>query len=327
MTILVTGGAGYIGSAMVEELVAAGASVVVLDDLRRGHRAAVTDGVPLYEGRVGDKELLRSICKEHEIESCIHFAALAYVGESVTDPHLYFENNVAQGLALLDTLVMAGVRRFVFSSSCATYGEPTKIPIDEQHPQRPTNPYGSTKLIMEKILQAYTEAFGLKFVALRYFNAAGATAKIGEDHEPETHLIPNLLAVALGRKEYVSVFGDQYATPDGTAIRDYIHIADLCNAHLLALEYLRNGGASECLNLGNELGYSVMEVIATARQITGCEIEVRIEPPRPGDPSRLVADAGRARSILGWKPKYPELERIIRTAWDWHRAHPEGYEQ
>ena len=327
MTILVTGGAGYIGSAMVEELVAAGASVVVLDDLRRGHRAAVTDGVPLYEGRVGDKELLRSICKEHEIESCIHFAALAYVGESVTDPHLYFENNVAQGLALLDTLVMAGVRRFVFSSSCATYGEPTKIPIDEQHPQRPTNPYGSTKLIMEKILQAYTEAFGLKFVALRYFNAAGATAKIGEDHEPETHLIPNLLAVALGRKEYVSVFGDQYATPDGTAIRDYIHIADLCNAHLLALEYLRNGGASECLNLGNERGYSVMEVIARARQITGCEIEVRIEPPRPGDPSRLVADAGRARSILGWKPKYPELERIIRTAWDWHRAHPEGYEQ
>ena len=327
MTILVTGGAGYIGSAMVEALVAAGATVVVLDDLRRGHRAAVADRVPFYQGRVGDKELVRSICKDHEIESCIHFAALAYVGESVTDPQLYFENNVAQGLALLDTLVMAGVRRFVFSSTCATYGEPTKIPIDEQHPQRPTNPYGWSKLIMEKILQAYDDAFGLRFVALRYFNAAGATAKLGEHHEPETHLIPNLLAVALGRKEYVSVFGDQYATPDGTAIRDYIHIADLCNAHLLALEYLRNGGASECLNLGNEHGYSVMEVIATARQITGGKIEVRVEPPRPGDPSCLVADAGKARSILGWKPKYPELERIIRTAWDWHRAHPEGYEQ
>ena len=326
MTILVTGGAGYIGSAMVEKLVAAGASVVVLDDLRRGHRAAISGRVPFYEGRVADAALLRSICTEHEIESCIHFAALAYVGESVTEPRLYFENNVAQGLVLLDTLVTAGVRRFVFSSTCATYGEPIRIPIDEQHPQHPTNPYGWTKLIMERVLQAYRDAFGLKFVALRYFNAAGATGKVGEHHEPETHLIPNVLSVALGKKEYVSVFGNQYATPDGTAIRDYIHIADLCDAHLLALEYLRNGGASECLNLGNERGYSVQEVITTARQVTGCEIEMRIEPPRPGDPSRLVANAAKARSVLGWKPQYPELETIVRTAWEWHRAHPEGYE-
>jgi UDP-glucose 4-epimerase len=326
MAVLVTGGGGYIGGAMVEKLIAGGASVVVLDDLRRGHRAAVSDGVPFYQGRVGDRQLVQSICAEHQIDSCIHFAALAYVGESVTQPEVYFENNVAQGLVLLDTLVAAGVRRFVFSSTCATYGEPTKIPIDEQHSQRPTNPYGWSKLIMEKILQAYDDSFGLKFVALRYFNAAGATAKIGEHHEPESHLIPNLLAVALGKKAYVSVFGNQYPTPDGTAIRDYIHIADLCDAHLLALEYLRNGGASESLNLGNGRGYSVKEVIATARQVTNCEIQVRVEPPRPGDPSRLVADAGKARSILGWNPKYPELETIIRTAWDWHRAHPQGYD-
>jgi UDP-glucose 4-epimerase len=327
MTILVTGGAGYIGSAMVEKLVAAGASVVVLDDLRRGHRAAVSDGVAFYQGRVGDRQLVQSICAEHEIKSCIHFAALAYVGESVTDPRLYFENNVGQGLALLDTLVTAGVRRFVFSSTCATYGEPTQVPINEEHSQRPTNPYGWSKLIMEKILQAWDDALGLKFVALRYFNAAGATAKTGEHHEPETHLIPNLLAVALKKREYVSVFGNQYPTPDGTAIRDYIHIADLCDAHLLALEYLRDGGASAWLNLGNGRGYSVKEVIATAQQVTGCEIKVRVEPPRPGDPSRLVADAAKARSILGWSPKYPELETIIRSAWEWHLAHPEGYEQ
>jgi UDP-glucose 4-epimerase len=327
MAILVTGGAGYIGSAMVEKLVAAGASVVVLDDLRRGHRAAVSDGVHFYQGQVGDRDLVRSICNEHKLDSCIHFAALAYVGESVTDPRLYFENNIGQGLALLDTLVASGLRRFVFSSTCATYGEPTKIPIDEQHSQRPTNPYGWSKLIMEKILQAYDEAFGLKFVALRYFNAAGATTNAGEHHEPETHLIPNLLSVALGKKQYVSVFGNQYPTPDGTAIRDYIHIADLCDAHLLALEYLRQGGASEWLNLGNGRGYSVQEVIDTARQVTNCEIEVRVEPPRPGDPSRLVADAGKARSVLGWVPKYPELETIIRTAWEWHQAHRKGYEK
>ena len=327
MAILVTGGAGYIGSAIVEKLVGSGASVVVLDDLRRGHRAAVSASVPFYQGRVGDQQLVQSICAEHEIESCVHFAALAYVGESVTQPKLYFENNVEQGLALLDTLVAAGVRHFVFSSTCATYGEPKSIPLDEQHPQRPTNPYGWSKLIMEKILQAYDDAFGLRFVALRYFNAAGATTTVGEHHEPETHLIPNVLLVALGKKPYISAFGNQYSTPDGTAIRDYIHIADLCNAHLLALEYLQNGGASEQLNLGTGRGHSVNEVIAAARQVTNCEIKVRVEPPRPGDPSRLVADARKARSILGWSPKYTELETIIRTAWDWHRAHPEGYEK
>ena len=327
MAILVTGGAGYIGSAMVEKLVGSGASVVVLDDLRRGYRAAVSASVPFYQGRVGDRQLVQSICAEHEIDSCIHFAALAHVAESVTHPELYFENNVEQGLALLDTLVAAGVRRFVFSSTCATYGEPKTIPIDEQHSQRPTNPYGWSKLIMEKILQAYADAFGLKFVSLRYFNAAGATAEVGEHHEPETHLIPNLLSVALGKTPHVAVFGNQYSTPDGTAIRDYIHIADLCDAHLLALEYLQNGGASEWLNLGTGRGHSVNEVIATTRQVTNCEIEVSLEPPRPGDPSRLVADARKAQAVLGWSPKYTELEVIIRTAWEWHQAHPEDYEE
>jgi UDP-glucose 4-epimerase len=325
VAILVTGGAGYIGSAMVEKLLDRGASVVVLDDLRRGHRAAVNPNVAFYHGRVGDGQLVRSICGKHEVESCIHFAALAYVGESVAHPNLYFENNVQQGFVLLDSLIAAGVRRFVFSSTCATYGEPTNIPIDEQHKQSPTNPYGWSKLIMERILHAYDEAFGLRFVALRYFNAAGATNSCGEHHEPETHLIPNVLSVALGKTQYVSVFGNQYPTPDGTAIRDYVHILDLCDAHLLALEYLRNGGASECINLGNGRGYSVNEVIGTARQVTNCKIEVKVEPPRPGDPSRLVADAQKAGSILGWKPKYTTLEAIMRTAWDWQQAHPQGY--
>jgi len=327
MSILVTGGAGYIGSAMVDQLIARGEEVVVLDDLRRGHRAAVSPGVPFYQGAIGNRALVKSILNEHHVESCIHFAALAYVGESVTSPDLYFENNVEQGLALLQVLRDAGVRRFVFSSTCATYGEPQRVPIDEEHPQAPTNPYGWSKLLMEKILQANEGAFGLKFVALRYFNAAGATTRTGEHHEPETHLIPNVLAAALGKLPHVQVFGNQYATPDGTAIRDYIHISDLGEAHLLALRHLRNGGPSQFINLGTGHGYSVSEVIAVARQVTGCDIEMKIEPPRAGDPSRLVADASKAASVLGWTPKCSDLESIIRSAWEWHRAHPQGYDE
>ncbi len=218
------------------------------------------------------------------------------------------------------------MRRFVFSSTRATYGEPVHIPIDEQHPQQPTNPYGWSKFIMEKILASYDDAYGLKYVALRYFNAAGATTKRGEHHEPESHIIPNVLFAAMGKRPFVSVFGHEYPTPDGTAIRDYIHITDLCTAHTLALEHLRRGGKSERINLGNGHGYSVMEVIETARRVTGREIEVKLEPARPGDPSRLVANAEKARSVLGWQTHYPELETIIRTAWDWHQAHPDGYE-
>lgn len=326
MAILVTGGAGYIGSVMVDQLLERGEGAVVLDDTSRGHTRAVGEGVPFYNGRMGDRELVARICREHDIEACIHFAALAYVGESVSDPKRYYENNVEQGIAFLDSLLAAGVRRFVFSSTCATYGEPLRVPIDEQHPQQPTNPYGWSKLIMEKILASYDHAYGLKHVALRYFNASGATARRGEHHEPETHLIPNVLFAAMGRIPFVSVYGGDYPTPDGTAVRDYIHVTDLCSAHTLALEHLRRGGASERINLGNGHGYSVMDVIETARRVTGRDIEARVEPARPGDPSRLVADASKARSVLGWKTQYPDLETIVRTAWDWHQAHPEGYD-
>jgi UDP-glucose 4-epimerase len=325
MAILVTGGAGYIGSVMVDQLIERGEQVVVLDDTSRGHARAVDEGVPFYNGHTGDRELVGRICREHPVEACIHFAALAYVGESVSDPKRYYENNVEQGIALLDSLLAAGVRRFVFSSTCATYGEPVRVPIDEQHPQAPTNPYGWSKLIMEKILASYDRAYGLKHVALRYFNASGATSRRGEDHEPESHLIPNVLFAAMGRLPFVSVFGGEYPTPDGTAIRDYIHVTDLCSAHTLALEHLRRGGESERINLGNGHGYSVMEVIETARRVTGREIEARIEPARAGDPSRLVADASKARAVLGWRTQYPDLETIIQTAWDWHQSHPEGY--
>jgi UDP-glucose 4-epimerase len=325
MAVLITGGAGYIGSVMVEQLVARGEQVVVLDNLSRGHRRAVSESTPFYKGRTGNRELVQRICEEHSIESCIHFAALAYVGESVANPKPYFENNVEQGIALLDILLAKNVRRFVFSSTCATYGEPVSIPMDEHHPQQPTSPYGWSKLIMERVLQSYDQAYGLRYLALRYFNAAGATELHGEHHETETHLIPNVLFAAFGKLPFVPVFGNEYSTPDGTAIRDYVHVTDLCAAHLLALDYLRGGGSSECVNLGNGQGYSVMEVIEKARQVTNCRIEVRVEPPRPGDPSRLVANARKAQSQLGWNPKYPELEAIVRSAWEWHQTHPHGY--
>jgi UDP-glucose 4-epimerase len=327
MAVLVTGGAGYIGGVMVELLREKGEKVIVIDNLSRGHREAVDSSVPFYQGCIGDRALITRICREHRIEACIHFAALAYVGESVVEPRLYFENNVEKGIALLDALLSCDVRRFVFSSTCATYGEPVRIPIDEGHPQQPTNPYGWSKLFMEKILAAYDSAYGLRSVALRYFNAAGATARRGEDHAPETHLIPNVLLVAMGKFRNVSIFGDDYSTPDGTAIRDYVHVTDLSTAHLLSLDYLRRGGQSQSINLGSGRGYSVKEVIETARRVTGRQIETKVEPRRPGDPSQLIADSGRARSVLGWQPQHSELEPIIRGAWEWHRTHPHGYEK
>jgi len=326
MAILVTGGAGYIGSVMVELLREKNEQVVVLDNLFRGHRAAVDPSVAFYQGQVGDRELIKRICAEHKIEACIHFAALAYVGESVNQPKLYFQNNVEQGIALLDALLGAGVFRFVFSSTCATYGEPQYLPIDEQHPQSPTNPYGWTKLMLEKVLAAYDQAYGLRYVALRYFNASGCTPQRGEDHSPETHIIPNVLYAAMGKLPRVSVFGGDYPTPDGTAIRDYIHVADLCSAHLMALEYLRKGNSSETINLGTGHGYSVAELIEAARRVTGKKIEVKIEPRRAGDPSSLVANSDKAQRVLGWQPLYNDLETIIRTAWDWHQQYPDGYE-
>jgi UDP-glucose 4-epimerase len=324
MAILVTGGAGYIGSVMVDLLLAQNETVIVLDDLCRGHREALDDQVVFYQGETGNRELVKQICGEHEIEACIHFAALTYVGESVANPKLYFEKNAAHGIALLDVLFSAGVRKVVFSSTAAVYGEPLRAPIDEEHPQRPTNPYGWTKLIIEEILRTYDSAYGLKFVALRYFNASGATGRLGEDHDPESHLIPNVLRAALGKTDNVTVFGQNYPTPDGTAIRDYIHVSDLCAAHLLALKHLRADGASESINLGNGEGYSVLEVIDAARRITGREIKVQFDEPRAGDPSRLVADSAKARAVLGWTPVH-KLDSIIESAWQWHQAHPNGY--
>jgi UDP-glucose 4-epimerase len=326
MAILVTGGAGYIGSVMVELLSNRGENVVVLDNLTRGHRAAVDQNVPFYRGCVGDSELVASICRDHDVDACIHFAALAYVGESVVEPKLYFENNVQKGISLLDGLLDAGVMNIVFSSTCATYGEPVRIPIDEQHPQHPTNPYGWSKFFLEKVLAAYDHAYGLHYVSLRYFNAAGATRVRGEHHHPETHLIPNVLLAAMGKLPHVTIYGGDYPTPDGTAIRDYVHVVDLCTAHILALDHLRKGGSSESINLGTGRGYSVMELIETARSVTNGSIKVEIAPRRPGDPSRLVADSEKARSVLGWNQLYyPDLKSIIATAWEWHKAHPDGY--
>ena len=325
MAILVTGGAGYIGSVMVERFRAKGKAVVVIDDLHRGHRSAVDPDVPFYRGEVGDRALVTRITQEHEIEACVHFAALAYVGESVSEPARYFENNVAQGIALLDALVSAGVRRMVFSSTCATYGEPTQIPIAETCSQWPVNPYGWSKLMVEGMLDSYDKSYGLKFVALRYFNAAGATERRGEHHEPESHLVPNVLSAALGEAPELAVFGNNYPTPDGTAIRDYVHVSDLAEGHICALDYLERTGKSDFFNLGTGDGYSVLEVIECARKVTGSPIPTRMAPPRPGDPPKLVAEASKAGSLLGWKPTMSDLPSIVRSQWEWRRKHPRGY--
>ncbi len=325
MAVLVTGGAGYIGSVTVDLLRERGEDVVVLDDLARGHRAALDPELPLYHGRVGDKALLARILREHSFDACIHFAALAYVGESVEDPGRYYENNVTEGLVLVRGLAQAGVRQFVFSSTCATYGEPQQVPIPETHPQWPKNPYGWSKFCMERILADFDVAQGLRSVALRYFNAAGATDRRGERHEPETHLIPLVLDVAAGRRPHVSIFGDDYPTPDGTAIRDYIHVRDLGLAHLAALAYLRSGGASNQFNLGTGEGHSVLSVVETAKRVTGRPIEAQHAPRRAGDPAQLVAQADKAHAILKWKPLHRELTTIIETAWEWHRRFPDGY--
>ena len=326
MSILVTGGAGYIGSVVVEDLVRQGEAVVVLDNLVYGHRDAVKQPAVFYEGSIGDKELISRLVKEHRIEACMHFSAYAYVGESVEKPQIYYQNNFVETLHLLDALIESNVKKFIFSSTCATYGEPQYVPIDEKHPQHPTSPYGWSKFMVERALIDYDAAYDLKYVAPRYFNACGASESCGEHHDPETHLIPLVLQVAQGKRDYISVFGGDYPTPDGTAIRDYIHVSDLSQAHLLALEYLRNGGNSEFINLGNGQGFSVKEVIETARQVTKKNIEIKIAPRRAGDPSRLVGDSKKAREVLGWNPQFPDLESIIESAWKWHQAHPKGYE-
>jgi len=297
----------------------------VLDDLAHGHRAALPGGIPFYQGKIGDRDLVARIAGEHAVESCIHFAALIEVGESVIDPAKYFENNVGHGIVFMGALVQAGVRRVVFSSTAAAYGDPEQIPITEESRKWPKNPYGWSKLIMERLLEAYDAAYGLKFVALRYFNAAGATERCGEDHRPESHLIPNVLAAALGQQQAIRVFGNNYPTADGTPIRDYIHVVDLADAHIRALEFLRSGGHSDFLNLGTGRGFSVLEVIECVRKVTGRDVPIKIEPPRAGDPARLIADPSKARALLGWEPAVSDLYSIIRSAWDWRLRHPSGY--
>lgn len=318
MSILITGGAGYIGSVTTELLRARGEAVVVLDNLSRGFRDAVAPEIPFYEGDIGDRELVKRVVREHDIDAAIHFAAFAYVGESVNQPALYYENNVAQGVHLLGALIESGVRRFVFSSTCATYGEPQRIPISEDHPQLPTNPYGWSKLFLERIMSDYDRSYDLKFVALRYFNASGATRERGERHDPETHLIPLVLHAAQGKTNHVTVFGNDYPTKDGTCVRDYIHVSDLADAHAHALDYLRAGNPSTAINLGNGHGYSVLEVIDSARAVTGREIPIDMHGRRAGDPSHLVADSAKARAVLGWQPRHPDLAAIIGSAWEWH---------
>jgi len=326
MAVLVTGGLGYVGSHAVKLLVDRGIEVVGLDDLSFGHKKAAC-GSEVLIGDIGDAELLRSIFKKYGIDSVMHFAAFADVGESVKNPQKYYINNVSKSLVLLQQMMEAGVKKLIFSSTAAVFGEPQAVPIPEEHPKNPTNPYGRSKLMLEEILSEYDHAYGLKWIALRYFNASGADPSgiIGEDHKPEHHLIPIVLDVALGKRESVSIFGTDWPTPDGTCIRDYVHVTDLAQAHLLALEALESGAQSNVYNMGNGNGYSVLEVISTAEIVTGQKIKAIPAPRREGDPARLVAGSDKIKRELGWKPEFPELKTIIETAWRWHSSHPDGF--
>lgn len=326
MAILVCGGAGYIGSHMVAALLEKGEEVVILDNFQKGHRAAILGG-KLYEGDLRDRAVLDKVFSENNIDSVIDFAADSLVGESVTEPLKYFENNVGGTLSLLRAMKDYGVKNIVFSSTAATYGEPESIPILEEDKTFPTNPYGESKLTVEKILKWCDNAYGIKYTALRYFNAAGAheSGKIGEDHSPETHLIPLILEAALGKREKIMIFGEDYNTEDGTCIRDYIHVMDLAQAHLLAVDRLRKGGESRIFNLGNGKGFSVKQVIEVARKVTGREIKAEVASRRAGDPAVLIASSQKAVEELGWKPKFNSLDTIMETAWNWHLNHVNGY--
>ncbi|QEI40476.1 UDP-glucose 4-epimerase [Dolichospermum sp. UHCC 0315A] len=323
-SILVTGGAGYIGSHTVLALKQAGYEVVILDNLVYGHRDLVEQvlRVELIEGDTSDRLLLDNLFQSRNFAAVMHFSAYAYVGESVTDPAKYYRNNVLGTLTLLESMLAASIKNFVFSSTCATYGVPNFIPITEDHPQNPINPYGATKLMVERILTDFDVAYNFKSVRFRYFNAAGANPQglLGEDHDPETHLIPLVLQTALGKRESISIFGTDYPTPDGTCIRDYIHVNDLADAHVLGLEYLLNGGESEVFNLGNGNGFSVREVIAAAEDVTGMVISVQECDRRIGDPPALIGTSEKARKILNWQPQYPGIKDIVSHAWQWHKT-------
>ncbi|MBW7650105.1 UDP-glucose 4-epimerase GalE [Anoxybacillus sp. ST4] len=326
--ILVCGGAGYIGSHAVYRLIEKGEQVVVVDNLQTGHRKAVHPEAIFYEGDIRDRHFLNSVFQRHEIDTVIHFAAHSLVGESVKQPLAYYNNNVYGTEVLLGVMNKHGVKQIVFSSTAAVYGEPKQIPIQEINETNPESPYGETKLAMEKMMKWVNIAYGIRYVSLRYFNVAGAYGTmLGEDHRPETHLIPLILQVPLGKREEIHIFGDNYDTPDGTCIRDYIHVLDLVDAHLLAVEKLRNGGESNIYNLGNGNGFSVKEVIEAARRVTGHPILEKVVPRRPGDPARLVASSEKAKRELGWKPIYTSIDEIVASAWEWHQANPNGYEE
>lgn len=328
MAILVTGGAGYIGSHAVLQLHRKGYEVVILDSLEKGHKEAVLGG-KLYIGNLQDEEMLKKIFTENNIEAVIHFAAYSLVGESVQEPAKYYDNNLVSTMKLLNAMKEYNCKYIVFSSTAAVFGEPENIPIMEMDKKEPTNTYGETKLSMEKMLKWYDVAYGIKSVALRYFNAAGADieGKIGEDHNPESHLIPIIIQVALGKREAIHIFGNDYNTEDGTSIRDYIHVTDLANAHILALEYLKKNNTSNSFNLGNGKGYSVKQVIDTVEKVTKKEIKQIIDERRTGDPAVLIANSEKARKELGWKPEYDSLYTIIETAWKFHSTHPNGYKE
>jgi UDP-glucose 4-epimerase len=324
MTILVTGGAGYIGSVTVERLIARGHTVVILDSLVTGHRAAAHPEASFVEGDIGDSAKVKALLEAHGVDAVMHFSASSLVGESMEAPLTYFHNNTAKTLALLTAMLEAGVKRFILSSTAALFGTPEKLPIPDDAPVKPESVYGESKHLIERMLHWLSRTAGLGYVTLRYFNAAGASERFGEDHDPETHLIPLTLQVALEKRESIGIFGDDYPTPDGTAIRDYIHVVDLADAHILALEAMREG-EEHAYNLGNGQGFSVKEVIDVCRQVTGHPIPSKVLPRRAGDPPALVADSTRIKRELGWQPQYPDLEKIVASAWKWHRAHPDGY--
>lgn len=328
MSVLVLGGAGYIGSHTVDRLVEAGKDVVVVDSLVTGHLAAVRKEAKFYQGDLADKDFMRKVFTENpDIDAVIHFAAFSLVAESMKDPLKYFDNNTAGMVKLLEVMNEFDIKYIVFSSTAATYGIPEKMPIYEDDPQLPINPYGESKLMMEKIMRWADEAYGIKFVALRYFNVAGAKpdGSIGEDHHPETHLLPIVLQVAMGEREKLQIFGDDYNTPDGTNVRDYVHPFDLADAHILAVDYLRNDNESSAFNLGSSTGFSNLEIVKAAREVTGKEIPAEIAARRGGDPDTLIAASEKARKVLGWKPEFDDIHKIIETAWKWHTTHPQGY--
>lgn len=327
MSILVLGGAGYIGSHTVYELIEKGKDVVVADNLETGFMQAVHPKAKFYQGDIRDKAFLDDLFSKEKIDGVIHFAANSQVGESMTNPLKYYDNNLYGTMVLLKSMVEHNIDKIVFSSTAATYGEPERIPILENDKTEPTNTYGETKLSMEKMMKWTGKAHNLRYVALRYFNACGAhkSGKIGEAHNPETHLIPLILQVPLNQRKYISVFGNDYDTKDGTCVRDYIHVTDLAQAHILALEYLSNGNESNVFNLGNGVGFTVNEIIETARNVTGHSIPAKMESRRAGDPSQLIASSEKAKTVLGWKPEFTDINSIIETAWNWHRNHPDGY--